>query len=151
MCAVAAGFLAVLEPGGARPDPAKACRIGILSDLSDLIWGELGAAGRLVRAEGLEPPRPCGHKILSLARLPVPPRPHGWSTISKFARLCEARLCGASDYSRASARDSGKGRVSRAAMKKAAARREKAGPMPWRSARAPMMKGAVAEKMRPAL
>jgi hypothetical protein len=29
----------------------------------------------LVRKEGLEPPRPFGHKILSLARLPVPPLP----------------------------------------------------------------------------
>ena len=30
----------------------------------------------MVRAEGFEPPQPFGHKILSLARLPVPPRPH---------------------------------------------------------------------------
>src|SRR5262245_26197065 len=30
----------------------------------------------MVRKEGLEPPRPFGHKILSLARLPVPPLPH---------------------------------------------------------------------------
>src|SRR6267143_6094400 len=30
---------------------------------------------RLVRKEGFEPPRPFGHKILSLARLPVPPLP----------------------------------------------------------------------------
>jgi hypothetical protein len=30
----------------------------------------------LVRERGLEPPRPFGHKILSLARLPVPPLPH---------------------------------------------------------------------------
>src|ERR1700688_3807818 len=29
----------------------------------------------MVRAEGFEPPQPFGHKILSLARLPVPPRP----------------------------------------------------------------------------
>jgi hypothetical protein len=29
-----------------------------------------------VRKEGFEPPRPFGHKILSLARLPVPPLPH---------------------------------------------------------------------------
>ncbi len=29
----------------------------------------------LVRVEGLEPPRPCGHQILSLARLPIPPHP----------------------------------------------------------------------------
>ena len=31
----------------------------------------------LVRKEGFEPPRPFGHKILSLARLPVPPLPQG--------------------------------------------------------------------------
>src|SRR5207249_3053047 len=30
----------------------------------------------LVRATGVEPASPCGHKVLSLARLPVPPRPH---------------------------------------------------------------------------
>jgi hypothetical protein len=29
----------------------------------------------MVRERGLEPPRPFGHKILSLARLPVPPLP----------------------------------------------------------------------------
>ena len=33
----------------------------------------------LVRKEGFEPPRPFGHKILSLARLPVPPLPQ-WVT-----------------------------------------------------------------------
>ncbi len=31
---------------------------------------------RLVRKRGFEPPRPCGHKLLRLARLPVPPLPH---------------------------------------------------------------------------
>jgi hypothetical protein len=30
----------------------------------------------LVRERGFEPPRFLGHKILSLARLPVPPLPH---------------------------------------------------------------------------
>src|SRR3989304_1536092 len=30
----------------------------------------------MVRKEGVEPPRPCGHRILSPARLPVPPLPH---------------------------------------------------------------------------
>jgi hypothetical protein len=30
----------------------------------------------LVPGEGIEPPRPCGHEILSLARLPVPPSGH---------------------------------------------------------------------------
>ena len=32
----------------------------------------------VVRKEGFEPPRPFGHKILSLARLPVPPLPQWW-------------------------------------------------------------------------
>jgi hypothetical protein len=31
---------------------------------------------RMVRETGVEPARPFGHKILSLARLPVPPLPH---------------------------------------------------------------------------
>ncbi len=26
--------------------------------------------------EGVEPTRPCGHQILSLARLPIPPHRH---------------------------------------------------------------------------
>src|SRR5258708_27008921 len=29
----------------------------------------------MVRKEGVDPPRPCGHRILSPARLPVPPLP----------------------------------------------------------------------------
>jgi hypothetical protein len=29
----------------------------------------------MMRAEGLEPPRPLDHEDLNLARLPVPPRP----------------------------------------------------------------------------
>ena len=29
-----------------------------------------------MRARGVEPPRPFGHKVLSLARMPVPPRSH---------------------------------------------------------------------------
>lgn len=43
--------------------------------------GELGGGvnaehriARLVPAEGVEPTRPCGHWILSPARLPIPPR-----------------------------------------------------------------------------
>lgn len=30
----------------------------------------------MVRKGGLEPPRPCDHKILNLARLPIPPLSH---------------------------------------------------------------------------
>ena len=36
----------------------------------------LGVADELVRKGGIEPPRPCGHKILNLARLPIPPLSH---------------------------------------------------------------------------
>ncbi len=39
----------------------------------------------LVRKEGFEPPRPFGHKILSLARLPVPPLPQ-WCLYSTSLR-----------------------------------------------------------------
>src|SRR5688572_4938815 len=35
-----------------------------------------GERQELVRTVGLEPTRPSGQKILSLQRLPVPPRPH---------------------------------------------------------------------------
>ncbi len=41
-------------------------------------WGLLTINFTMVRKEGFEPPRPFGHKILSLARLPVPPLPQ-WS------------------------------------------------------------------------
>ncbi len=37
----------------------------------------------LVRKEGFEPPRPFGHKILSLARLPVPPLPQ-WCQLTDY-------------------------------------------------------------------
>lgn len=30
----------------------------------------------MVPMEGVEPTRPCGHQILSLARLPIPPHRH---------------------------------------------------------------------------
>ena len=36
----------------------------------------IGLVEELVRERGLEPPRVLPHKILSLARLPVPPLPH---------------------------------------------------------------------------
>src|SRR4029077_17316073 len=40
-------------------------------------WKASGTKEGLVRKEGFEPPRPFGHKILILARLPVPPLPQG--------------------------------------------------------------------------
>jgi hypothetical protein len=42
--------------------------------------------GEMVRAEGFEPPRPFGHQLLRLARLPVPPRPH---CLQLMAKACE--------------------------------------------------------------
>ena len=37
--------------------------------------GDTSVAFNQVRLRGLEPPRPCGHKDLNLARLPIPPQP----------------------------------------------------------------------------
>src|SRR6266704_2716111 len=48
---------------------------------------ERPAANQLLPAEGLEPTRPCGHWILSPARLPIPPR-----RLHSEARLYEATL-----------------------------------------------------------
>src|SRR3954471_16091250 len=39
---------------------------------------------RLVRKKGLEPSRPCGHKLLRLARLPIPPLPHEEGTTTSW-------------------------------------------------------------------
>src|SRR5712692_6715452 len=44
-------------------------------------------AKTLVRERGFEPPRPFGHKILSLARLPVPPLPQ-WGHDSDYTAVC---------------------------------------------------------------
>ena len=41
--------------------------------------------GNMVRAAGLEPALPYGNKILSLACLPIPPRPH--CALYVFARF----------------------------------------------------------------
>src|SRR5438093_1566557 len=38
----------------------------------------------MVRKRGFEPPRPCGHKLLRLARLPVPPLPHEEGTLNRL-------------------------------------------------------------------
>jgi hypothetical protein len=48
----------------------------------------------MVRKEGFEPPRPFGHKILSLARLPVPPLPHGSYSIGCESSVPSGFLCG---------------------------------------------------------
>lgn len=41
-----------------------------------LFQGFQGHESEMVRVVGVEPTRPCGHQILSLARLPVSPHPH---------------------------------------------------------------------------
>ena len=38
----------------------------------------------MVPMEGVEPTRPCGHQILSLARLPIPPHRHSKSAGGKI-------------------------------------------------------------------
>ncbi len=50
-----------------------------------LAQGKISSEEILVRKEGVEPPRPFGHKILSLARLPVPPLPQ-WCVYSTSLR-----------------------------------------------------------------
>ena len=55
-----------------RNDRRKSPRVVHRSGLAP---GKISSAEILVRKEGFEPPRPFGHKILSLARLPVPPLP----------------------------------------------------------------------------
>jgi hypothetical protein len=42
--------------------------------------------GLLVSEGGLEPPRPCGHQPLKLARLPIPPLRRGRQTIAASPR-----------------------------------------------------------------
>src|SRR5436190_21678398 len=51
---------------------------------------------------GVEPARPCGHKALNLARLPIPPRARGYSAglnpaargqCSNSPRLCKFTGC----------------------------------------------------------
>ena len=41
---------------------------------------------KLVRTNGIEPSRPCGHRLLRPARLPVPPRPHVGRTLRILIR-----------------------------------------------------------------
>src|SRR6267142_1256339 len=52
----------------------------------------LSSSERLVRKEGFEPPRPFGHKILSLARLPVPPLPQWWLYSTSLKRAAPQRF-----------------------------------------------------------
>src|SRR5579872_6046822 len=51
----------------------------------------VNAGSLLVRKEGVEPPRPRGHRILSPARLPVPPLPHGPPKDSTLTPYCRRR------------------------------------------------------------
>jgi hypothetical protein len=46
----------------------------------------------LVRETGVEPARPFGHKILSLARLPVPPLPQWWLYSTSLRRAAPLRF-----------------------------------------------------------
>src|SRR5713101_7353637 len=63
----------------------------ILSWPKDFAQGKISSSDILVRKEGVEPPRPFGHKILSLARLPVPPLPQ-WSKLLNCSTLFRLRF-----------------------------------------------------------
>lgn len=67
------------------PESRRGCRVHLMLGRGD--WREekvaqavlatwTGQYYSLVRKEGFEPPRPFGHRILSPARLPIPPLPH---------------------------------------------------------------------------
>ena len=51
----------------------------------------MGCLKLLLRKMGLEPTRYCYHKILSLARLPVPTLPHVAAQRKSYSRLATAR------------------------------------------------------------
>src|SRR5262245_65643157 len=59
--------------------PDIACRLAFCRGEGLRRGGRKGQASSetMVRSRGLEPPRDFSHKHLKLARLPVPPRPHG--------------------------------------------------------------------------
>ena len=48
-----------------------------------LCWKGFFEERKMVPMEGVEPTRPCGHQILSLARLPIPPHRHSKSAGGK--------------------------------------------------------------------
>ena len=52
---------------------AEACRNRYDAQLHGSTYVLAGIMATLVPAAGLEPARPCGLKILSLVRLPIPP------------------------------------------------------------------------------
>src|SRR5271154_3231095 len=51
----------------------KPLRLRFGDALFSCFWGSIGASPEMVPGIGIEPTRPCGHRILSPARLPVPP------------------------------------------------------------------------------
>ena len=55
----------------------------------------------MVGTEGLEPSRPCGQRILSPVRLPIPPRPRESPSIGRAAARGHAALLGAATRTRA--------------------------------------------------
>src|SRR6266851_1534948 len=58
--------------------------------LASLAQGKISLSEIFMRKEGVEPPRPFGHKILSLARLPVPPLPQWWIYSTSLRRAAPA-------------------------------------------------------------
>src|SRR4051812_41474724 len=73
------GRLAAWASGGPSSRLARLKKRAASAALRSLVLDHPpdGLRSRLVRTAGFEPARPYGQKILSLQRLPVPPRPHG--------------------------------------------------------------------------
>src|SRR5207249_8776537 len=68
---------------------AWGCALCISELLARALWNAKKARKNralsfMVRKRGFEPPRPCGHKLLRLARLPVPPLPHEEGTLDRL-------------------------------------------------------------------
>src|SRR5713226_6152222 len=62
--------------------------------LATLAQGKISLSEIFMRKEGVEPPRPFGHKILSLARLPVPPLPQWWLYSTSLRSAAPLGFCG---------------------------------------------------------
>src|SRR4029453_520679 len=73
-------FSARLRPKGRRshsaPPGLNTTALRLDSTDDSLIRNYLEINELWVRKKGPEPSRPCGHKLLRLARLPIPPLPH---------------------------------------------------------------------------
>ena len=74
----------VLPPHG--PEPCASANSATSAKLFCIVPASVYLLYQInpMRKMGLEPTRPCGHKILSLARLPVPTLPHAFHNASNI-------------------------------------------------------------------